>query len=256
VVIPRARYARWLAQKYISGTGAGNLPFISSLSPGENDRGLRQGIEYYGSRLYQPGDSLKNIDWKHTSKYNELITKEFSEFQGQPAILLVNLASGSSEEADKLAYNIILTALSLGSENIPAALAVYDQEKVIMVSSALPAMPLLVRSMQIIKEIVILPSPARYLETADVLRLQANIRRVGQTDSPPSSALKQLLLAEYTNLSHSARLNPCTLALNAVMAKTEERSSIVVISQRNHDAEALAFQAYRLTRRGNAIIYI
>jgi hypothetical protein len=256
VVIPRARYARWLAEKYISGTGRGNLPFLSSLASADSGIGMRQGIEYYGSRLYQPGDSLKNIDWKHSSKYNELITREFSEFQGQPAIMLVNLVAGSSEEADKLAYNIIITALSLGQENIPAALAVYDQEKVVMVSGALLSTPLLVRSLQVVKDIVILPSPTRYLETANVLRLQANIRRVERVNSPPAAALKNLLQSEFANLSRSARLNPCTLALNNVMSRTEDQSSIVVLSWKNHDAEALAFQAYRLTRKGNAIISI
>lgn len=256
IVIPRARYARWLAQKYINGTGPGNLPLISIFTPAEGGRGLRQGIEYYGSRLYQPGDSLKNIDWKHSCKYNELITLEFSEFQGRPAIMLVNLAAGNTEEADKLAYNIIITAISLGRENIPAALAIYNQEKVVFVSRALAAQPLLIRAMQIVKEINIIPPPTRYLDTANVLRLQANIRRIEQNDSAAASVLKQLLQAEYTNLKQSARLNPCTLALNTVMSKTEERSSIVVISQHNHDAEALAIQDYRLSRQGNAIMYI
>jgi hypothetical protein len=115
---------------------------------------------------------------------------------------------------------------------------------------------LLVRSLQIVKEIVILSFPTRCLETADVIRLKADIQRVERVDSPPAAALKRLLLAEYANLSRSARLNPCTLALNAVMSKAGERSSVVVVSQRNHDAEALAYQACRLTRRGNAIIYV
>ncbi len=256
IVVPKARYAHWLAQKYINGTNPGNLPLISVFTSAEGGHGLRQGIEYYGSRLYQPGDSLKNIDWKHSCKYNELVTLEFSEFQGRPAIMLVNLAVSNAEEADKLAYNIIITALSLGRENIPAALAIYNQEKLVFISSALAAKQLLLHCMRIVKEITLIPPLTRYLDTANVFRLQTNLRRLEQNDSAPALIIKQLLQAEYNNLKKSTRLNPCTLALNAVTSKSEERSSIVVISQRNHDAEALAFQDYRLSRQGNAIMYV
>ncbi|MBN1188901.1 MAG: DUF58 domain-containing protein [Dehalococcoidales bacterium] len=256
LVIPRARYARWLVQKYLSGTGSGSLPVISIFSPAGGNRGLRQGIEYYGSRLYQPGDSLKNIDWKHSCKYNELITMEFSEFQGKPAILLVNLVAGNTDEADRLAYNIIVAALSLGRENIPAAMAVYNRDRVVYVTGTLSSQQLLMHSMRIVKDIVILPFPTRYLETANILRLQANIRRIEQIDGAPASVLKHLLQAEYSNLKQVALRNPCSQALNSVMSKTDEPSSIVVISHVNHDAEALAFHDYRFSRRGDAIIYI
>jgi len=36
-------------------------------------------------------------------KYNKLISKEFVEFHGQPAVLLINLAAADAEEADELA---------------------------------------------------------------------------------------------------------------------------------------------------------
>ncbi|MFC1943739.1 DUF58 domain-containing protein [Chloroflexota bacterium] len=129
-VIPRARYAAWLAKKYLAGSKPGALPIISNITALKPTHGLRRGIEYYGSQLYQPGDSLKNIDWKHSLKHSELITKEFTEFQGRSAIILINLAVGNAEEADKLAYNIIVTAISLARENIPAALAAYNHEAV------------------------------------------------------------------------------------------------------------------------------
>ncbi|MFC1966916.1 DUF58 domain-containing protein, partial [Chloroflexota bacterium] len=122
-VIPRARYAAWLAKKYLAETKPGDVPLISNIEALKPIYGLRRGVEYYGSQLYQPGDSLKNIDWKHSLKYNELVTKEFAGFHGRSAIILINLAVGDAEEADKLAYKIIATAISLARENIPVALA-------------------------------------------------------------------------------------------------------------------------------------
>jgi uncharacterized protein (DUF58 family) len=105
VVIPRARYADFLARKYLSGSKTGRLPLVSNVGAVRSLYGLRQGIEFYGNRMYQPGDNLKNIDWKHSVKYNELVTREFFEIQGQPVILLINLVAGDAEETDKLAYN-------------------------------------------------------------------------------------------------------------------------------------------------------
>ncbi|GAI15654.1 unnamed protein product, partial [marine sediment metagenome] len=96
----------WLAKRYLAETKPGVLPLISNISALRPIHGLRRGVEYYGSQLYQPGDSLKSIDWKHSVKYNELISKEFTELHGQPAIILINLAVGNAEEADKL--NIFL----------------------------------------------------------------------------------------------------------------------------------------------------
>ena len=81
VVIPRATYADDLARQYLSGAETAGSP-ASSVGAIQSLYGLRQGIEFYGNRMYQPGDNLKNIDWKHSVKYNELVTKEFFEVQG------------------------------------------------------------------------------------------------------------------------------------------------------------------------------
>jgi len=55
-VIPRAKYAEWLAKKYLEQTGAGvvtaaTLPSKAIMMP-------KRGIEYLDSRTYQPGDQL------------------------------------------------------------------------------------------------------------------------------------------------------------------------------------------------------
>ena len=255
-VIPRARYAAWLAKRYLAGTKQGALPLISNIEALQPIYGLRRGVEYYGSQLYQPGDSLKNIDWKHSLKYNELITKEFSEFHGQPAIILINLAVGNAEEADKLAYNIIVTAISLAQDNIPAALAAYNHEGVKVTTPTLQAQQLVLKSLQVAQEMVTFINPVKYLNPPDVTRLRANISRIGFAESKASHVLAQLLQLEFNNLRNTARLNPATKALTQAFAKVDKQSNIVVISHRNHDAEALAFNTFSFTRKGNAVITI
>lgn len=255
-VIPRARYASWLARRYLAQTKPGALPLISNIGALRPIYGLRRGVEYYGSQLYQPGDSLKNIDWKHSLKYNELISKEFADFHGQPAVVLINLAVGNAEEADELSYNIIVTAISLAQESIPAALAAYDHESVKIITPMLQSQALVRKSLQVAQEIVTFISPVRYLNPPDVARLRANISRIRFVESKASNVLGQLLQREYNNLNNNAKLNPVTKALTEVFGKADKQSNIVIISHRNHDAEALAFQAFNFSRKGNAVISI
>ncbi len=255
-VIPRAKYAAWLAKRYLAETKSGTLPLISNISTLKPIHGLRRGVEYYGSQLYQPGDSLKNIDWKHSLKYNELISKEFTELHGQPAIILINLTVGNAEEADKLAYNIIVTAISLAQENIPAALAAYNHESVKITTSTLQPRQLLLQSLRLTQEIVILVNPVKYLSPPDVTKLRANINRIRFAESKASKVLAQLLQLEYNNLSNTAKLNPATKALTEIFTKVDKQSNIVIISHCNHDAEALAFNTFSFTRKGNALIIV
>ncbi len=255
-VIPRARYAAWLARKYVASTRPGGLPLLSNIAALQPIYGVRRGIEYYGSQLYQPGDSLKNIDWKHSLKHDELIIKEFDEFHGQAAIILINLAAGNEEEKDRLVYNIIVTAISLSREDIPAALAAYDHKDIRLTTGLLHHNQLVLKSLQVAKELVVLTSPVKYLGPPDIARLRANISRIRHSSSQAASVLTDLMQAEYRNLSNNAKRNPATRALSEVLGKVNKQSNIVIISQRNHDAEALAFNTFIYAGKGNAVINI
>jgi len=255
-VIPRARYASWLAKRYLAEARAGTLPLLSNVGSVRTLYGLRSGIEYYGSQLYQPGDSLKNIDWKHSIKYNKLISKEFAELRGQPAILLVNLAVADAEEADKQSYNIVMAALSLAREQIPTALAVYDQEVVRLVTPPLQPQVLVARALDVTGDVKMIGKPTRYLQPADVVRLRANIRRLQSVESDPARALARLLELEYQSLKATAVGHPVAKALIAAFDKTGDQASVVVVSPLNHDAEAIMFSAVVYERKGNAVLVV
>lgn len=255
-VIPRAKYAEWLAQKYLGETNPGSVYLSSNRLATSSIYGLRRGVEYFGSRRYQPGDSLKTIDWKGTTKHHELISKEFLEFHGQSVIALVNLSVGNEEEADKLIYWIIITALTLARENIPTILAAYDHEKVQVVTPVLDSRRLVVQSLEISKGMVTYINPVKYLNPPDIARLRSDIGRLNFANSEASRKLASLLEIEYANLSSQARLNPSTLALLEAFLRGESQSNILVISHRNHDAVALAVNTERYSRKGNSIIPI
>jgi len=255
-VIPRARYAAWLARKYLEEMRAGAMPLVSDTSGLKPAYGLRRGVEYYGSQLYQPGDSLRSIDWKHSYKYGELISKEFFEIHGQSAILLVNLAVGSSEEADVLAYKLIMTAVSLARENIPARLAAYDQDAVRLTTGDLQPRRLISECVRVGEGMVTIVGSERYLSSPDVTRLRVDIGRVRHARGRAPEVLARLLESEYRNLSSIARRSPATAALTQALTRGDRQSSLVLISQRNHDAAALAFAADSFARKGHAVIAV
>ena len=88
-VIPRARYAAWLAKKYLERATPGVASVDVSFPLPKRPRGLKRGVEYHSSRPYQAGDRLKDIDWKHTMKLRELIAKEYLEGPGQPGMIVL-----------------------------------------------------------------------------------------------------------------------------------------------------------------------
>ena len=186
---------------------------IANISTAKPQYGFRRGIEYYGSQLYQPGDELKSVDWKHSAKYNKMITKEFIEFHGQPVVLLVNLAVTDAEAADELAQKTIVAALSLAREQIPAVLAAYDRNVVKLVTPFLQPRQLVVQSLEITKEITVFENPARYLNKPDIVRLRANIRRLALVGGDSAKALSQLLGIESANVIRDAIANPATQAI-------------------------------------------
>lgn len=49
-----------------------------------------EGLEFHQLREYQPGDTLRQIDWKATARRNALISREYQEEQDQQLIVLLD----------------------------------------------------------------------------------------------------------------------------------------------------------------------
>lgn len=135
-IIPRAQYARWLAVKYLERT-ASESNMVSSVVSTSAGKSAKKEVEYYGSREYQPGDRWKDVDWKHTYLFGKLIVKEFAGAQGQNAILVADLTAKNAEEADKLAFDLVMSAYTFALESLPTALAVYNCDEVLAMSPPL-----------------------------------------------------------------------------------------------------------------------
>ena len=246
-IIPRARYAEWLAQKYLlqagaTGTGVGTIAQETQIA-------LAGGIEYRESRDYQPGDQMKDIDWKHTLRLNQLIVKEYTPDDDSSAIIAVNLSVGNDEEADTLAYNLVTAALTLARDNIPAALTAYNHEGVILTTGVNEPDETLKHALSLIKDITRVESIPRYLDLADVATIKRNISQLKQLNTGPAQQLLSILSFEYHSIEESTRNHPATLALSGTAKHVPAPATILLVSQLNHDAEAIKVITDKLTRR-------
>ncbi|MFQ6122393.1 MAG: DUF58 domain-containing protein [Dehalococcoidales bacterium] len=253
-VIPRAKYAEWLAMRYLEQTSIGATA-ATTMSP-KAKLMPKRGVEYFDSRAYQPGDQLRDIDWKHTLKLNQLISKEYIEAGEPAAIIAVNLSVSDAEAADKLIFNLITTALTLAQETVPTALAVYDHQRVILTTTVIHPREILKQTLSVIKDISLVEFTQRFLQLADISRLKRDISQLKQATSEPAQRLLNMLNFEYQAIEKAAKNQPATLALSSATEHAPARAIIVVISQMNHDAEALLVTTEKLARREFTIIPI
>jgi hypothetical protein len=248
-VIPRAKYAEWLAMKYLEQAGVGGG---ESLVP--EARTPRRGTEYLDSRSYQPGDEMRYIDWKHTLKLNQLTVKEFVESGGQTAIIGVNLSVADAEEADRLAFDLITTALTLAQEMVPTALAAYNHKQVVQTTAVIDPRDTLRHSIALVNSITFTEFGRRLLQPANLGRLRQNMGLLKGATSEPAQQLLNILDFEYRAIEEAADGHPAALALLRSTKRVPPPASVVLISRLNHDAEAIMVATERLQRRGFAML--
>jgi len=246
-VIPRARYARWLAEKYLENPGVsgitGSEQFLAKFQ-------ASRGIEYLDSRDYRPGDELRYIDWKHSLKLRNFLIKEFTQSDTRAVLVSVNLSVSDAQEADKLAYNLITTTLTLAQMGIATSLNAYTSKSVI--ASVPPSNPanILVRSLELIKAIEEVDYGRRFLELTDINRLKGNLRRLKQVSSEPASRLAAILDFEYLSIKEKSKNNPAAKALSQAINRMPQTATVVFISHLNHDAEAILLYKAKIDRMG------
>jgi uncharacterized protein (DUF58 family) len=252
-VIPRAKYAEWLAKKYLleSGGMVSTVPVLSSekLVPERAGSG-----EYYQSREYQAGDSIKDIDWKHTLKLGQMVVKERIDFTERLAVLVVNLSVADAEGADKLAYRFVTTTMTLSRDMVPLALVVYRHDKVVLVTPPSEPREMLKQALRLLPDIRVVGG-RRCLSPLDIFGLKRDIVRLSRVDSRPARRLRALLEFEYRAVEKTAGEHPVTEVLLKATGRLLPPAAVIMLSEMNHDAEALIIAGERLKKRGFATYF-
>ena len=251
-IIPKAKYASWLANKFLEQTTPGGGMAIAIPHP--SSKPASSGVEFYSIRPYQPGDTQKDIDWKHTYMLSELIVKQYTGTQGQVGIIAANLTAKNPQDADILAYNLVMTALTLATEGLPSALAVYNDKEVLAATHLMNPREILKQALQLTEKIAIIEQKQKVLQSIETRRLKRSIEQLSKIGSESAAKLEKLLEFEIEAKAMATKNQPATEALTKVTDNLQGRAVITVISGMDAPSEALLLTLEKLQNQGHSII--
>jgi uncharacterized protein (DUF58 family) len=252
-IIPRAKYAKWLANKFLEQTSqeAGTATNVAKLA-----KAGKFGVEFHSTRPYQPGDSVRDFDWKHTYMLGQLTVKEFSGVQGHVGIIIADLTAKNAEDADKLAYNIVMSSLTLAKESLPAALAVYNNREVVAATRPISPRETLKKTLEITEKITIDEPKEKVLQPLEMSRLKRSISQLEKTKTESAQKLKEILLFESETYQQAAKQHPAMLALMKTALLAGTPAVITVASPISYDSDALLLGLEQLGKKGFRIIFL
>ncbi len=236
-IMPRAKYAAWLAERYLERTRAGTT--AAAVLAVDSRRGRRGGADYAGPRPYEPGDALRRIDWKRTFKYNRFVVKEFRTTGAEAAILLIALEASDDDAVDRLMYDLVTTVLSLAHEGIPMVLAGYTSKDATEVSPLLGPHGAVLRALALGRECVRRRPPRRVLAPPRFSQLRRLYARLGQTET--ERPLRRLLGFEMDVLRAHITRHPAMRVTHRALRQCPPPAAIVCLSAGEEDTAVLGF---------------
>ncbi len=255
-VIPRARYAEWLARKYLEETATGAEARAFTDTPISIGMMHTSGVEYNTSQHYQPGDRMKDIDWKHTTKIGQIVVKKYTEDTRRMAIIVASLTGADADEADKLIYDLITSALTLARAIIPTSIAAYNHERVLAATPYLEPRGLVRKALELGQQVVLITPLKRYLHPVEIRQLRISLRQLEGRTQEAAKKLRNILEIEMRAIEERARIHPLKEALDHVTGHNPTPATIAVISTRSQDNEALSFVLEKMERKGYSTIIL
>ena len=252
-VVPRAKYAAWLARQFLERS---RPAWAMGMDGAE---GRLRGPEFYGIRHYQPGDRLRDVDWRHTSKLREMVVRENRDTEAGGAVIVVNLVVDGEEQADWLAFHLITAAVSAARRGVGISVVAYDRVAA-RHATALSSGDAAVRdALRLSRRIIVESSSERLLSPADAVALTRDTRQVqdstklADAGSRSVHPLASLVVAELTTV---AAAHPLADLMSATLRQVPPPATITVVSAWNHDLDALAMVIPSARARGYRLLVI
>jgi len=89
------------------------------------------GLEYAETRPYEPGDSLRRIDWKATARFSSLMVKQFYRDTGGGINLIYLLDAPGSRTHDEMATEFLNLVLSTSYSGMTVNVAAFTGDRVV-----------------------------------------------------------------------------------------------------------------------------
>ena len=108
---------------------------IGESSPGLGEApGKRKGLglEYLWSREYQPGDSIRFVDWKATARLQKIIVKEFLEEGYGSVKIIYDLRAHGPVSNDECSAYFLSAVVSSARSGLPISLTIKNGDEVIV----------------------------------------------------------------------------------------------------------------------------
>lgn len=185
----------------------------------------------------------------------ELIVKEFAGAQGQIGVIAADLTAKDTEDADKLAYNFVMTALTLAVEALPSALAIYNKKEVLSVTQPMNPRETLRKTLELTEKITIAEVKEKVLQPTQMLRLKRSMGQLAQVQTESAQKLLKLLEFEFGANEEAAKGHPSALALAKAVKSIQGPAVITVVSMMD-DCEALLLTLERLREKGYSTVMV
>ena len=250
--IPKARYAEWLARRFLEGEMRGGGFGIAASAL----RGGRGGVEYAESGPWSPGDRLKDLDWKHILKLWEPVVKRFSEAGGRAAIIGARLEAGGEREADELAFTLISSALTLAAAGIPSGLCAWRGKEILTLLPVQNPRRILRKALELESEIKISPRPLSFLDAPLCSALRRLRERLLAGADPKDLRLLELLDLELEALREAARSHPAALGLRKLLRLAPFPVLAILISGERRERGILDILSEELRGRGAEVLLL
>lgn len=252
-VIPRARYAAWLAQKYLEGTGQGVDIRINEIP--NPMRGKVRGVEFQQLREYQPGDRIREVDWHHSYKFRKLFVKERLEPPQGEVMIVLNTVAETPEEADWISYNLVMSCLSAVQQGLPTSIFAYNEVGPVLITNSLQPKIVIQKALNLASRVDRRDPIERNLTPPNVNRLRRMMRKIKITHETSSwDSLENFLLVELNAITLQARNHPVASTFEHYLNKANKDTTITLVSLWNHDSEILSITVPKFRNLGYQII--
>ncbi len=87
-------------------------PALASTAGNHHSRFRGRGMDYQESRIYQPGDDIRNMDWRVTARAGKPHTKLYQEERERPVVLLVDFSPSMFFGSVKALKSVVATQVA------------------------------------------------------------------------------------------------------------------------------------------------